>query len=571
MKLGILTKCPVEGCDKSYKIVQSFTGHMSKCHWAKPVTNCPAPNHGESVDVLEENCAINSDLYLDDEGENEFLLDDGDLSEKVVLETMCQFFIKLEFELFLPATSVQYIASELGALQSQNSDIVEDRLRKKLKNCNVSNIDDIVSYVLKENPISKVQENLKSDYLRKETYKKSFTFVKPIPKTSRKKSFFYVPLKETVKALFSDKSTNFVLSPPKFSDVEDVLRDYTDGFVFQNNPFFINNPSALHFLLYQDAFEVVVPIGPAKKKYKMLAVYLLIGNIPVHLRSRVSSIQLVALCIENNFEHNAVYGPIVKDLQDLETKGVYISESVGTVKGGLVCVIGDNLGGHGLGGFVEQFSTSIYFCRFCHVERKMFNLEGGELVSCELRTKQSYIDCLEQKGARKKKIYKGIKFNSVFNKLKYFHVCDPGLSPCLAHDLFEGLAAYDLKLYIDYFVEKGWFTYAMLNDALEAFSLSSIDKRDRPIPVLEDQARCEVQMGRVVLILHDNQDGIFLLVEKVTTTFIPYLRVYEIGPKISYECVSVDDLASHQSLHVYSNDSHLYVKLKFGLVFDHLE
>ncbi len=33
----------------------------------------------------------------------------------------------------------------------------------------------------------------------------------------------------------------------------------------------------------------------------------------------------------------------------------------------------------------------------------------------------------------------GIKFESIFNELTYFHVCEPGLPPCLGHDLFKGI------------------------------------------------------------------------------------------------------------------------------------
>lgn len=38
---------------------------------------------------------------------------------------------------------------------------------------------------------------------------------------------------------------------------------------------------------------------------------------------------------------------------------------------------------------------------------------------------------------------KGLKFDSVFNSLEYFHVCQPGLPPCIGHDLFEGVVAYN--------------------------------------------------------------------------------------------------------------------------------
>ncbi|KAK3910808.1 Kappa-theraphotoxin-Cg1c [Frankliniella fusca] len=49
--------------------------------------------------------------------------------------------------------------------------------------------------------------------------------------------------------------------------------------------------------------------------------------------------------------------------------------------------------------------------------------------------------------------------HSRVNKLASFHVC-LGLAPCLGHDCNEGIIAYDLALYTQYFVKtKEWFTY----------------------------------------------------------------------------------------------------------------
>lgn len=42
----------------------------------------------------------------------------------------------------------------------------------------------------------------------------------------------------------------------------------------------------------------------------------------------------------------------------------------------------------------------------------------------------------------------GVKFDSVFNQLKYFHVCQPGLPPCLGHELFEEIVSVDLAMYM---------------------------------------------------------------------------------------------------------------------------
>ena len=83
----------------------------------------------------------------------------------------------------------------------------------------------------------------------------------------------------------------------------------------------------------------------------------------------------------------------------------------------------------------------------------------------------------------------GIKFNSIFNNLKHFHVCSPGLPPCLGHDLFEGVVAYDLKLFIEYFIEIKWFTLKELNSLIENFDYSIEDKKDKPVKVLKDSKK----------------------------------------------------------------------------------
>lgn len=57
----------------------------------------------------------------------------------------------------------------------------------------------------------------------------------------------------------------------------------------------------------------------------------------------------------------------------------------------------------------------------------------------------------------------GIKFDSLFNELSYFHVCQPGLPPCIGHDLFEGIVSADLSLYIQHLVKVDkQFTYLEL-------------------------------------------------------------------------------------------------------------
>lgn len=58
----------------------------------------------------------------------------------------------------------------------------------------------------------------------------------------------------------------------------------------------------------------------------------------------------------------------------------------------------------------------------------------------------------------------------MLNDLSYFHVCNPGLPPCAAHDLFEGCFSEDMKFIIDYFINLGVFSYDGLNIFLHKIS-----------------------------------------------------------------------------------------------------
>ena len=77
--------------------------------------------------------------------------------------------------------------------------------------------------------------------------------------------------------------------------------------------------------------------------------------------------------------------------------------------------------------------------------------------------------------------YQGIKFNSIYNELQFYHVCNPGLPPCLGHDLFEGVLQYDLALFLSYLVKvQKWFTFDFLNQAIAKFRYRGSDSNDKP-------------------------------------------------------------------------------------------
>ena len=107
--------------------------------------------------------------------------------------------------------------------------------------------------------------------------------------------------------------------------------------MFKNNTFLNGGTLRIHVVLYLDAFEIVNPLGSARNKHKLMAVYYTIGNLHTFSRSKLNAMQLVLLCKEkliiiSNQEH--LFEPLINDLKKLETVGIDIGleESVkGTV------------------------------------------------------------------------------------------------------------------------------------------------------------------------------------------------------------------------------------------------
>lgn len=114
-----------------------------------------------------------------------------------------------------------------------------------------------------------------------------------------------------------------------------------------------------------------------------------IGNLNTHTRSYVNSIKLVALCKEKEFDRDQVYDRIVEDLKEIETSGIELLSGK-IVKGTVVFITGDNLGSHQLGGFVENFSTSTYFCRYFLITRNILQDKEHLTTKLNRRTIESY-------------------------------------------------------------------------------------------------------------------------------------------------------------------------------------
>lgn len=262
----------------------------------------------------------------------------------------------------------------------------------------------------------------------------------------------------------------------------------------KSNQFFLENPECLKLILYQDAFEIVNPLGSVKKKHKVVAVYLSVANLPAHVWSNTDHMSLVMLCGENDlkqFGSAKVFSELLVDLKDLEENGIAVDGKM--IKGALYCITGDNLGSHTIGGFTEHFSHAQYFCRYCEITQSEF-LSDDPSVCGPQRTPESYDSAVRDLQSDSSQAIKGIKVNSVFNTLKSFHACQPGLPPCLGHDIFESVLSYDVALYLKYFIKKKqWLTYSVLNRRIKQIKYKGTDALTKPCAVNSEVPRLSGQ------------------------------------------------------------------------------
>lgn len=89
---------------------------------------------------------------------------------------------------------------------------------------------------------------------------------------------------------------------------------------------------SLKLILYQDAFEVVNPLGSAKKKkHKLQGVYFTLANFDPCYRSAIEDLQLLLLCREVDlkyFGHDKLLSAMLSDLKELESNGLWVSGHV---------------------------------------------------------------------------------------------------------------------------------------------------------------------------------------------------------------------------------------------------
>jgi len=427
--------------------------------------------------------------YYDDDNTNDEVDTDG------FMNNLAMFYLRMQAKMLLPASTIQTLIEEIQEVHTTGLTHLLSRMHEELTKLNVpeSDIKRLLDDLSKDNLLKMCNEGVfRTDQTRKTFFKSRFNYVEPvktylgIDATGKERFYQYVPIKDTIKSLLSQSSFKEQCAKADTETTPDVLEDVTDGRNIKENILLQESPSSLSVILYQDSFEVANPLGSGRKKHKILAMYMTLAEIAPHNRSSIDPMQLVMLCREEDFRffgQEKVFSTLVNDLKQMEENGIEYGDGE-TVKGSVIAITGDNLGSHSIGGFTENFSKSTHFCRYCVIDRESFKTDPTK--SGAKRTIESYKNSVAQI-ASNTEMTNGIKFDSVFNQLKYYHVCQPGLPPCLGHDLFEGVVSVDLAMYIKHLVKVGkHFTYGQLNQTISQLTYLGSDANNKPCEVKSD-------------------------------------------------------------------------------------
>jgi hypothetical protein len=507
VKSNTAVNCPFENCSKRFEgVVEStFNSHISRFH-KHSSRACLKNVH--LIDSVDNVAAPVSDVTGG--AEDTSVAEDGGVDcnksvesqpvfkiESMLLKKTALLSLGLQVKHHVPSSTVQTVMSEVGDLVNHNMSAVIDSVHDIMVNGGVA--DDLATQVIKAmqtHPLcctlDPQQGPMRSHLSRLSYYKKAFRYIEPVSMKlfdpgNPVKVYHYVPIAETLKSLFKDANIachlkNLIVDTPS-SGTQAVLKDFDDGSVYKADVFVKTTPDCINLLLYQDEFELVNPLGSAKGKHKMFAVYYTVGNLHANRRSKIDGLQLALLCKHKDlvkFGIQKVLDPLMLDLQVLQTKGINLGGTFGIRKARVMFVLGDNLGSHMIGGFTENFSGK-FFCRYCLATGDC--LDSGECKpdNFEKRTSDNYQSAIEHLAHDNVDNYEGIKANSVLHRLPGFHVCAPALPPCLGHDLFEGVVPSDLTLCFQYLIkQKKWFSVAYLNKRIDSVKLMGSEANDKP-------------------------------------------------------------------------------------------
>lgn len=269
----------------------------------------------------------------------------------------------------------------------------------------------------------------------------------------------------------------------------EIISNFIQGSLWGNICSDFDEKIVLPLILYFDDYETNNPLGSHRGISKCGAIYISIPCLPPKMQAKLENIFLFVLfnTLDRSFFTNKViFQKIVDELNFLEQSGIIINTPSGPkhLYFVLSLVIGDNLGLNQILGFTTSFNSNL-FCRFCYINKKSMQNTFDE-IQCNVRDAFNYeTDVLKNDSKTT-----GILERCVFHVLKFYHVTK-NLSVDVMHDLLEGVAQYDLGLFLYMFIYVyKLFSLEELNALIRGFDYGQ--NKNKPPEFSEEQVKKNV-------------------------------------------------------------------------------
>lgn len=292
----------------------------------------------------------------------------------------------------------------------------------------------------------------------------------------------YIPISKVLKQ-FLERPGVWQAIQSYSSENDTVLRDFHDGKYFKNHAT-LSARNCICLGLYNDDMETANPLGSHATVHKLGFLYYIVKNLPPKFNSVLSNCQLLQVYHSvdvKKYGFCRILEPFIEEIRKLEVDGmticvdgvdIHITVTLGQVSG-------DNLGMHGLFGFVESFSGN-YPCRFCTMHKNDMQTvftEDNKL----LRTRDTHDSHVQSCNLNNDGTSCfGVMGGSPLNQLNYYHVTD-NYAPDIMHDMLEGVCGFELKLVLYQLIYcKKYFDLSLLNERIRAFNYSPIERGSKP-------------------------------------------------------------------------------------------
>lgn len=346
--------CPFAGCSFKSRVNSTFTAHKSRYHHAatlvdfKPdlVVKC----HSEAfVNDYEED--------FDDLESSDSLLPESEVQpeQNVIQRRIASLLLRLQAVLHVSQSAIQEIVDDLFDVGQCAVQLTQHKIENILKehNCSSEELTASLTEALQSaNPLTLFSREgpLGTEFKRQSFYRQNFTVIEPVEyalnRQKKSHTVVYIPILKLLSEILKRDEVLHELRVNGSSEKSGTYKSCLDGDYFKTNEILSHEHVSLCITLYIDDFEVCNPIGTSRKKHKVCGVYWILANLPRRYKSSLPSIYLALLCKTEHIKtygYNNVLEPLIKDIQCLETVGVFVEKLNCNVKGTILYVSADNL------------------------------------------------------------------------------------------------------------------------------------------------------------------------------------------------------------------------------------